>query len=70
MAQATIIPATMSIYAPRANLPIMALPPSFFLQNSQGRPGRATIVNFWLIGAQAVDAYQFARAIDGQTALA
>jgi hypothetical protein len=49
MAHATIITATMSIYAPRANLPTIAPPPLAFGQHSQGRPAAEAIVNFWLM---------------------
>jgi hypothetical protein len=48
IAHATIIAATMSIYAPRANLPSIASPPLAFGQDSQGMPARVSIVNFWL----------------------
>jgi hypothetical protein len=46
MAQATIIPATMSIYAPRANLPIMASPPRgiFCRIAKEYRRGRLSLI--------------------------
>jgi hypothetical protein len=49
MAHTTIITATASIYAPRANLPIMAPPPLVFFQYSQEMRSGAAIVNFWLM---------------------
>jgi hypothetical protein len=49
MAHTTIITATVSIYAPRANLPIMAPPPLVFCQHSQEMRSGASIVNFWLM---------------------
>ena len=49
MAHTTIITATASIYAPRANLPIMAPPPLVFFQHSQEMRSGAAIVNFWLM---------------------
>jgi hypothetical protein len=51
MAHTTIMPATISIYAPRANVPRLAIatPPLAFPQDNQARPPRASIVNFWLM---------------------
>jgi hypothetical protein len=48
-AHATIITATMSMYAPLANLPIIVPSPVAFWQDSQGWPSRQLIVNFWLM---------------------
>jgi hypothetical protein len=49
IAHATIINATMSKYAPRANLLSMAPSPSAFFQHSQEMRSGAFIVNFWLM---------------------
>jgi hypothetical protein len=50
MAHATIMAATISMYAPRANVPRIAIapPPLAFFQDSQARWLGASIVNFWL----------------------
>jgi hypothetical protein len=45
MAHATIIAATMSIYAPRANLPSIAAPPWLLVRIAKGwRRGRSSLI--------------------------